>query len=88
MEFLGQLTFQTNHNLIADLSFFRQQTVGLPEVVFGQALHTYQETALVPRPAGPLFDQTINSLPAPQVEIADTEIRAVGDFQCLPQGGE
>ena len=38
--------------------------------------------------AGPAFDEMVELLPAAQVEIADAEIRAVGDLQRLLQRGQ
>ena len=37
--------------------------------------------------AGPLFDPRVDVLPAAQVEVADAEVRAVGDVQRLSRAG-
>ena len=50
-----------------------------------QPLHSNQETALCSLAARPLFDETIYSFPAAQIEVADAEVGAVRDLERIPQ---
>jgi hypothetical protein len=87
-ELLRQLALQPDDGLLADLLLMRQQAVGLPEFLLRHTLHPDKQSALAALAARPLVNQRINRLPAAQIEIANAEVRAVGEFKGLPQGGQ
>ena len=67
-------------------SSLRQKAVGEAQFVLGEPLHADQETALGTVAARPLLDQGVDRFPAAQIEVADAEIGALGDFERVPQG--
>ena len=84
-EVLREPPLQPDHNLVADLILRWLEAVGLPKLVFRQALHADKKAALAPFFARPLFDQGIDCLPSAQVEVTDAEIGSIRDVECLSQ---
>ena len=60
--------------------------MSVAKFVLWQSLHADEQSATLPRPSGPVVNQLIDGLPAPEIEVTDTKIRTVRDFQSLPQG--
>jgi hypothetical protein len=87
-EFLGKAAFQPNDGLLADLVFLRKEAVSEPEFVLGEALHADQQATLGTVATRPLFDQAVDCFPTAQVEVADTEVGAMGDLKRVPQSRE
>src|SRR5262249_34020164 len=56
------------------------------EVVLGEALHADEQAAALTFAARPALDSGVELLPSTEVEVADAEVRAVGDFQGFAQG--
>jgi hypothetical protein len=72
--------------LLADLVFMRQETVGQAQFILRQPLHSDKETTLCALTSRPLFDETVNCLPAAQIEVADAKIGPFRYEHSLLQG--
>jgi hypothetical protein len=51
-------------------------------------VHAYKETAAIAITSGPAFDKRIDLLPAAKVEVANAEVRTVGNFESFAQRRE
>jgi hypothetical protein len=87
-ELFGELALEADDELVADSVLVGQEAVGGAEFVLGQALHADEQAALLPRATGPVFDERVDGFPATEVEVADTEVCALGDGEGFPQGGQ
>jgi len=84
-ELLGQPALQADDRLIAHLVLMWQEAVGFAQLLLRQPLHAHKKAALLARAARPLIHKVVDRLPTAQVEVADAEIGAVGDFERRPQ---
>jgi hypothetical protein len=76
-EIYGQSALQADDNLIAHLLFLRQEAVGLAKLLLCEPLHSDQKPALLSLTSRPIVDERVNRLPAPEIEVADTEIGSI-----------
>lgn len=75
-------------SLVVDRLLSADQAEALAEFVLGEALHADHEPALFCLSARPAFDVRVDGLPTAKVEVADTEIGALGNEERLLQSGE
>src|SRR5712692_1964882 len=84
-ELFGEFLLQAQGALVVECFVLPHQTEELAQLLLGRALHADEQSALAAGSAGPTLDKGIERLPAAQVEIADTEVRTVGQLENLLQ---
>jgi hypothetical protein len=87
-EFLGELALEASGGLVVHWLVGPDQAEALAEFLGREALHADKEAALVVRTAGPFVDPRVDGLPAAQIEVANTEVRALENEKGLLKGRE
>src|SRR3954465_3322415 len=83
-ELLGEAPLEADGGLEIDAVDPREEAQRLPQLILGEPLHPYKKPATAPLVSGPAFDQAVDGLPTAQVEVANTEVRAIGQGEAVP----
>src|SRR3990172_10977360 len=84
-EIFGEPLFEPVSGLVVHLLPGVEVAKGLPQLFLGRLLHSDEEAAAFFARAGPALDVTVQQLPSAQVEVADTEVRALGYLKSILQ---
>lgn len=87
-QLLGEPPLETDGGLKVDPVDLGDKAERLPQLLLGEPLHADQETAAVPLSTRPTLDEAVDVLPSPEIEVADTEVGAMGERKPLPQSRE
>ena len=84
---LGQLAFKDDGSGLVDFLLSMQEAHCRPQLVLGHLLHADEQAATMPVAALPPLDQLAELSPPTQIEIADTEVGALGERSVSRRAG-
>jgi hypothetical protein len=79
----GKFSLHGKCCFVVDQLFIFAKAVDRPQLIFRCALHPYQQAALPFAVTCPRFDFGIDCAPTPQVEVANTEVGAIGNTEII-----
>ena len=83
-----ELHLEAQCGRIVETTLFGGGAVQISYLVVRWPLHADQDAANLAFVGNPWLNKIVNGLPAPEIEIADTKMRALGDLKSLAQGGK
>lgn len=86
-KFVGHTLFQAHDGSLIN-ALLSAQAEQFAQFVLWPLGHADEEAARAVRAALPVLHETVEGLPAAQVEVADAEVCAFGDFEGVLQGFE